>query len=222
MQREVKKKDEKREEKYCRAVARQVDTALKRQQKSAAVQSRRRAKTCKKMEAKQQKTEEKRMRARRKTARKRAWNVKRNRPVSAPACGASPAYLSRMPRREAAGPGRAPAPAVRTDFIRAFWLTALLLLCPLLALWGMGEAYTAVRANGFADFTTPLSLPDTAGGGLRAFDFVLGADGLPLPVRICLEIVWRLWSPALRLTLQLLYTLPDAIQSAAAWLAGLL
>lgn len=224
MQKEVYKKDEKKEEKYCRAVAKQVDAAIKHRQKATAALSRHKAKARIKMEKRQRRAEEKRERARIKTARKRAWNVKRSQPIPAPPCGVQPAYLSDMPDRRdegRSGGRRILAPAQRADFLRAFWLTALLLLCPLLALWGMGEAYAAVRANGFADFTAPLALPDDAGGGLRIFDFVLGADGPAAPVRIFLELLWRLWDPALRLTAQLLGLVPAIIQTAAVWLAGL-
>lgn len=223
MQKEVHKKDGNKEEKYCRAVAKQVDAAIRHREKATAAQSRHKVKTRRRMEARQRRTEERRERARMKTLRKRAWNVKRSQPIPAAACGVQPAYLLEMPRSEEPGrPGGHGlfAPDRRADFLRAFWLTALLLLCPLLALWGMGEAYAAVRANGFADFTTPLALPDTAGGGLRIFDFVLEADDLAAPVRIFLDILWRLWGPAVRLAVQLLELLPAAIRTAAAWMAG--
>ena len=223
MQKEVYKKDEKKEGKYCRAVAKQVDAAIKHRQKATAALSRHKVKTRRKMEARQRRAEEKRERTRMKAIRKRAWNVKRSQPIPAAACGVQPAYLLDMPQREEPGrPGGHGlfAPAQQADFLRAFWLTALLLLCPLLALWGMGEAYAAVRANGFADFTTPLALPDAADGGLRIFDFWLEADGLAAPVRIFLDVLWRLWSPAVRLAVQLLELLPAAIRAAAVWITG--
>ena len=209
-----KSKDVKREEKYCRAVSKQVDEALRHKERAAASLSRQKAKKRKKIEAQQARTAARKEAKKQKSARQKAWRIKRQRPIET--CEAGPAYLELMPASGPPGSRRFLSDEqTRRNFFRTFWLTALLLACPLIALWGMGEAYTAVRVNGFADYTPPLAVYSAAdGGGFRFFDFLVHPENLAAPVRMAIEVLWRLFNPALRLVLDLSSLLQEALHSA--------
>ncbi|HIZ83852.1 MAG TPA: hypothetical protein H9668_05485 [Firmicutes bacterium] len=203
-----KTQEEKKEARYCRAVSQQVDKALKSRQKAGAADARRRTRLARQQAIRREREEERKARIRQRAAARRAWNIKKGRPLpleapvwlTRPAAGRRPDSLRDLLSRKEA----------RAGFLRAFWLTALFIGCPVLALLGMGEAYTAVRANGFAEDVPALALAPSE-GGLRLFDFFIQPDALPGPARWFLQALIQLSGPALRLLWQFFTLLPRVV-----------
>ena len=210
MPREVKKsKEEKREEKYRQRTARQVEAAIDKRRKSAVSRAKRVDRMRRVWEHRKDKRQAAAARRQSRLAARRAFRVRRNTPIFLTEYGPPPAYLQNMPEVWRRSQRRVSPSEKRRDFFRAFGLTALVLACPILALWGMGEAYEAVRVNGFADYTAPLGLY-TVGNvqGIRIFDYVLQPDRLPSFIQIGALALWKLTGPAVQLVAQALWWIP--------------
>ncbi len=207
--RERKKKEDKRDEKYRLEIAKQVDAAIERRQKSAAAQAKRQAKGRRALEAHRTRKIQETARRQAKTTARRAFRVKMGNPIAVEDCGPPPLYLERLPAVWEQSQRRVGPAEKRRAFLRSFGLTALLLACPLFALWGMGQAYEAVRVNGFADYTTPLDVvAENNVWGIRIFDFVLRSDRLPAGVQWLVQVIWQLAGPAVQLICQFLQWVP--------------
>lgn len=200
--------EEKKEARYRRAVSRQVEKALQSRQRAGAAAGRRQVRLSRRRDLRRDREAARKARIRRKAAARKMWNIKKGRPIALEI----PAWLapSLQGKRPEVLWDLLSHKEVRGRFFRAFWLTALFIGCPVLALLGMGEAYTAVRANGFAEEAPALALVSSE-GGLRLFDFFILPEGLPGPARWALQALAQLSGPALRLFWQLVTLLPEAI-----------
>jgi len=106
-----------------------------------------------------------------------------------------------------------------SGFFRSFWITLLLIFCPIAAIFGMTQAYEAIRVNGFADYSPAIAIDNGDNSKVvRLFDYSVEIPAFSSQVKEIAAVSTKLINPIVRIIAKGFADLPKSLITLINWI----